>query len=218
MIKAHFMSQRALFKLPIQFTFKPYFAYKWKIRKNGEFVIAKNCFPVVRTMDPWKLRSDFLSTRDTYDAVLDFMNRELWFHGPFETFKGFCRWQVFVRRALLLPFGQWSRLASEFGALKASLLLGRISVAAKWDGRIPIGEIQVNTPMEAILMTLRIDKIKDIRYEICVRPDCGEIYEITTKHRRLYCSQYCAHLENVRKLRRVKIKTKQRLRTAKRVK
>ena len=54
----------------------------------------------------------------------------------------------------------------------------------------------------ALFATVTIDHLSGTKYQACARPDCGMPFALESKHRRLYCTQYCAHLESVRKSRR----------------
>jgi hypothetical protein len=54
----------------------------------------------------------------------------------------------------------------------------------------------------AIEATITIDLLRKAKFRKCKRPDCSEVFALESKHKRLYCSQPCAHLESVRKQRR----------------
>ena len=62
-------------------------------------------------------------------------------------------------------------------------------------------EVIVDSILEAILATAYIDELRGVNYRLCALPDCSEIYEVFSKHARIYCSQACAHKANVRKRR-----------------
>jgi hypothetical protein len=51
----------------------------------------------------------------------------------------------------------------------------------------------------AIRMTVTTDLLLRLEFKVCARPDCGLPFPVKTKHKRDYCSQYCAHLESVRR-------------------
>ena len=38
--------------------------------------------------------------------------------------------------------------------------------------------------------------------KVCARPDCGKEFPVTSKHKRRYCTQYCGHLESIRRNRK----------------
>jgi hypothetical protein len=61
--------------------------------------------------------------------------------------------------------------------------------------------IWTESTLEAILATAYIDGLNGINYQLCALPDCQELYEVSSKHERKYCSQACAHKASVRKRR-----------------
>lgn len=66
--------------------------------------------------------------------------------------------------------------------------------------------LTTTTFLEAVLLTLAVDKVERAKVSKCARPDCGVPFSATGGHKRKYCSWYCGHIESVRKARR---KTKQ---------
>jgi len=62
-------------------------------------------------------------------------------------------------------------------------------------------EVFVHSILEAILATAYIDGLKGIDYQLCALPDCSQVYEVSSKHERQYCSQACAHKASVRRRR-----------------
>jgi hypothetical protein len=59
-------------------------------------------------------------------------------------------------------------------------------------------EIMVGTTIEAVLATAYVDNLIGINYGLCALPDCPRLYEITSKHKRGFCSQACGHKASVR--------------------
>ena len=93
-------------------------------------------------------------------------------------------------------------------ALKSSLL-NTLSLHLEWqlqrrkqdDGRItsvvePRGVVEPFTLWELLLATTHIDLLRRAKFQICQRPDCATPF---TGRERQYCTQYCGHLESVRK-------------------
>jgi hypothetical protein len=68
------------------------------------------------------------------------------------------------------------------------------------------GRAQVNvttmTFLEAILLTLSVDRVQKAKVLKCARPDCPVTFSFTGGHKRKYCSWDCGHLESVRRQRR----------------
>jgi hypothetical protein len=62
--------------------------------------------------------------------------------------------------------------------------------------------VQVFGCASVILATITIDHLSGRKFGICARHDCPEVYPIESNHKRSYCSQYCAHIESVRRSRR----------------
>jgi hypothetical protein len=58
-----------------------------------------------------------------------------------------------------------------------------------------------NCIRDAIRTTITIDFLRNVRFRICPRVDCGLPFPADRKGKR-YCSQYCAHLVSLRKIRK----------------
>lgn len=59
--------------------------------------------------------------------------------------------------------------------------------------------ISAETCREMLWITVTVDYLRGTKFRTCARPDCALPFEIQSKHRRNYCTQYCAHLESVRR-------------------
>jgi hypothetical protein len=75
------------------------------------------------------------------------------------------------------------------------------SLTFDWGKRVPRPTITTVCFWNAVLLTLQIDLVKGTRFRTCARPDCGIPYPITNRHKRKYCSQYCGHIESLRRKR-----------------
>jgi hypothetical protein len=53
----------------------------------------------------------------------------------------------------------------------------------------------------AMLLSIFLDRLKGARFLLCARHDCGRLFQVTSAHRRKFCSQYCGHFESLRRLR-----------------
>lgn len=49
----------------------------------------------------------------------------------------------------------------------------------------------------AMRMTITIDLLNEVKFRICARPDCFNVFAVTDPRKR-YCEQYCAHIVSVR--------------------
>lgn len=70
-----------------------------------------------------------------------------------------------------------------------------------WFGAKNLAVIETNDVISAILATIEIDHLRGAKFGCCARSDCRMFFEITSRHKRKYCSMYCAHLESVRRMR-----------------
>ena len=79
--------------------------------------------------------------------------------------------------------------------------------------KVPSGVVTVTDAYHMLRATVYADLVRGLRFKSCQRKDCGNPFAIESKHKRKYCTQYCAHLESVRKQRwKEKQKKKKRIR------
>lgn len=62
-------------------------------------------------------------------------------------------------------------------------------------------EIHVRSTLQAILATNYVDSLSGVNYGLCALHDCNRTFEITSTHKREYCSHDCAHKASVRRRR-----------------
>ena len=77
-----------------------------------------------------------------------------------------------------------------------------------------IAHVTAATALDAILATIYIDKLRGIETKVCALDGCDETFEVKSKHRQKYCSNYHAHFASVinnRKEKKNKAKKKGRL-------
>lgn len=72
----------------------------------------------------------------------------------------------------------------------------------KWLGANNLAVIETTDAISSILATITIDHLRGARLRACARKDCSQIFEITSRHKRKYCSNYCGHLVSVRRTRK----------------
>jgi hypothetical protein len=65
------------------------------------------------------------------------------------------------------------------------------------------------TLVDAVLLSILIDRVKKLKVQKCARPDCGVLFTVSGGHKRKYCERYCAHIESVRRDRERKKKALQ---------
>jgi len=87
---------------------------------------------------------------------------------------------------------------------EAELIAGRddiFSLTFQWRKGTPMPTVTTLSFWEAVLLSLHIDYVKGAVFRVCARPDCGIPYPVINRHKRKYCSQYCGHLESLRRKR-----------------
>ncbi len=166
-------------------------------------------------LDAWKVREEFLSLKSEAD-FLGFLNRVGRFsagvagsgHWDLKDFKG---WQQVFREFLKCSPAMWpnylvklTAAAPGFNVRLIHMEMGvslesRLRIRLSWQRRSAV--IWVTEAVSAILATIHIDHLRGLRFRFCARRDCRRPFEITSRHRRKYCQQYCAHLESLRRMR-----------------
>lgn len=66
----------------------------------------------------------------------------------------------------------------------------------------PEGVVTATNARQMLLTTVYVDVVRGLGFKYCRRHDCKAPFALTNNHEKFYCSQPCAHLENVRKKRR----------------
>jgi hypothetical protein len=84
------------------------------------------------------------------------------------------------------------------------------SLVFDWEKRAPRPTITTVCFWNAVLLSLQIDLVQGTRFKTCARPDCGIPYPISNRHEHKYCSQYCGHLESLRRKRGTTATTKKK--------
>jgi len=75
----------------------------------------------------------------------------------------------------------------------------------------PEGVVAVMEARQMLLTTVYVDVVRGLGFKYCRRSDCKAPFAVTNNHEKFYCSQPCAHLENVRKKRREAREAKRKL-------
>ena len=181
--------------------------------------------------DAWKVREEFLSLKADRQ-FLDFLNTV----GPFAEAPGwlsgqwaasdFKLWQEMFREFLKRSPASWDCAVEKVFKTKTVSVVGQILGRAKrftllfhwkgkqevieWRGAQHIAALEAKDVVTAILATIYVDHLHGTKFGFCKRDDCRKAYRIESKHIRKYCSQYCAHLES---LRRMRARSRKRLKT-----
>lgn len=100
------------------------------------------------------------------------------------------------RKAILGPVGEW--------------LADSPPSAFQPRAVYPHFNLQATCCATAIRHSITLDLLRDVKFKICKRKDCRAPYAIESEHERTFCSQYCGHLESLRKNRRDAKKARER--------
>jgi hypothetical protein len=146
-----------------------------------------------KAADAWQLRDDFLGLKGDDEAALAFLNKwGRWVpHRNYVAPVEISALQRAIREALMSPAKVWfrSRYASPPVVNSRSL-------------EFPYFVILTDACEAAIRTTTTIDLLRKLKFRTCARLDCDKPFPVTSKHERNYCTQYCAHLESVRRARK----------------
>lgn len=173
-------------------------------------------------VDGWQMREDFLRLDHRTDVLLNFLNQYGVWH-PSTTPNLYWR-SVSVDPKIVLPDAIWYMSRPYyFFTSPGKYLQSRVDVqdtfrkaltsgGEKWfdDELSRLGElnprpkfphflIKAKTCFDVIRTTITIDHLRGTRFSTCARHDCEMPFAIESRHRKLYCQQYCAHLESVRR-------------------
>src|SRR5208283_179242 len=143
--------------------------------------------------DAWQLRGEFLRTTLDYAGAVAFLNGwGPWSYADYVELSDLVRLQKSVREALTGSAAKWLKSSESFPSLWRRI------------PEYPYFALRTNICRDAIRMTVTIDLLKKLKFKTCARRDCDLPFPIQSKHKRKYCTQYCAHLESVRRNRKPK--------------
>jgi hypothetical protein len=211
-------------KIPIQFHIRSS-KINWEIvHQNGETFFVGNA-PSGQTLksvdlgEGWELVRRYLTVRaEDEHSILEFLVAHGWFHSPegsrrtehlkdmemphgrfvLERFsrQGFATVQDYVRRMLItgnptLPTPWHGRSTEEYKIAFADARSGSQA------------HVVVNGTFPSILATIQFKLVQGATFQICSRRDCQLPFEVTSCHKRRFCTQYCAHLTSLRRRRKL---------------
>lgn len=162
-------------------------------------------------LDAWEVRKEFSELRHDREALRNFLRKTGTFcwlnqYRPI-TESELWQFQAAIRQQLLNPTVSENRtkLATEFQtAIDNRIQVHVMKINVGFEDGTLVGEAEALNTFDAILSTIFIDRLKKLRFKVCGRPDCAAIYELTSRHKRKFCSYDCAHLMAVRRSRPVK--------------
>jgi hypothetical protein len=167
--------------------------------------------PEGRPYDPWKVRDDFLRLkRGDLEGLIAFLGH----YGEFSTdapeSPDDC-WREWddVRGILLNKTSyrdflrdQSDHLFNHAHALAFRWLTMERNEGARRKGKkntVPCATIHASSVLGALQLTVDIDLARRVKYRECARKDCEALYAVTSRHKRRFCTQYCAHLASKRR-------------------
>ncbi len=147
--------------------------------------------------DPWAMRDEFLRLRKSLPQLVSFLNR----FGAFSSSA-----QPFIEDkwlpTLIFPNEVWQDRSSLADHMKSDLAETFVGFDLKRSREFPHFVNSDSTILDALYTTVTVDFIRGMKFRVCARADCAIPFRIESRHERKYCSQYCAHLESVRRVRR----------------
>jgi hypothetical protein len=145
-----------------------------------------------RSANAWEMREEFLRLKRHQDAVSFLARWGLWHPGlrKHTSLAEMIALQHQVRNGLLSP-RDWFASGLAYPTMTPSR-----SVKYPYFTMLPFACVP------AIRMTVTIDLLRKLKFRTCARRDCGFPFQVTSRHKREYCSQSCAHVESVRRSRR----------------
>ena len=168
-----------------------------------------DCFiqPEEIVRDAWDMRAQFFALKDDLNATSQFLNR--WGLWSFQLVREPSPSHELFPCALISPHRLWSLRDAYIKAAASSprsWLTTATPLRLKETDKIPYFIVERSYCEDTIKATLTIDHLGNVKFGICKRHDCRKLFKRKTAQRRLYCTPYCAHIENVRKIRKAKAK------------
>jgi len=148
------------------------------------------------------MRDELLHLPDDPSKLTAFLNRwGFWLSGSYFDFSSLnnsCPFAVVFPHELYEAREMYRRAL--IGTAKDWLGAGNHLTLSSSD-KPPYFSVKVSECNSAIRATITIDHLMNTTFGVCKRADCRKLFEFVTQQRRMYCTQYCAHIENVRKQR-----------------
>jgi hypothetical protein len=165
-------------------------------KRRGPFAIEFDEF------DPWEKRDEFFALKkDDPQALAQFLNTTgLFDQAKFNPSSQIPVAHVWVLRELLM------RCLTEKSAPDWK---AEFEVSIESENQTPRVVFITNTFMDALLLTVVTDDIRNAKIRKCARPDCGIPFAVSTGHEKKFHCWDCGHIESVRRQRR-KAKMKRR--------
>jgi hypothetical protein len=207
--------------------------------ESVRMIFPKRVLPGRETqlLNGWECRDEFFKLPQTENALLGFLTKVgVWTAKRYYTadwskevkrhfreghplpipVSGLWAWRETLRKAMVNKKGFTEDLAPP----PRTLLEAQIQLSASPSNQFTLcfdlsshseGVVTVTNAHHMLLTTVYVDTIRGQRFKYCRRNDCKAPFALTSNHEKFYCSQACAHLENVRKQRREAREAKRKL-------
>jgi hypothetical protein len=164
-------------------------------------------------IDAWAVRNDFLRLKSESECLSFLSQTGLFSNELIKAPDCVVEWselqrvQDSIRNYLVHPSmlqGERSDRRDEEGDFISSAVdrASRSRTEFHWDERQRKLQLVADDTLSAMLVSVLIDHLKGAKFKVCARPDCRKLFELTSSHRRKFCSQYCGHFESLRRFRR----------------
>lgn len=158
-------------------------------------------------LDAWAIRNEFLALPTERRTILDFLNKTGEFALAGETvhpvsLEAVGEWQRYLRALMTTPFQEWDKIKRHYSISKTEVLTDndQFRLTFSWGSHPPEAQLDERMTLRAILATFHIDKARNAKFKFCARHDCLKPFE-EGRADKVFCSQYCAHLESLRSMR-----------------
>jgi hypothetical protein len=166
------------------------------------------------SFDPWEKRNEFFR-RDATDfpGLLRFLNSVGLFEKAGQSYKFETMSSILVpdtrgaHHRIEYPEQITAKHIWEMRRLLERALKDRSEIGEYADFEVRLVRIKgqprvvltTTTFLEALFLTLTVDRVQAAKVQKCARPDCGVTFAVSSRHERKYCDRYCAHIESVRR-------------------
>jgi hypothetical protein len=173
-----------------------------------------------RPDDGWEMRREFIGLRKDDWALVQFLRKwGVWDEKKLGSFGFGTKTPVGIAN-FVVPDTIWDlqhRYREALTNPPAEWLIGAIDPLKGAYGTpiYPHFIVQNYECKAAIEASITIDRLRKVKFRQCKRHDCPEVFAVESRHKKIYCSQPCAHLESVRKQRRAAARLKKKSATKK---
>jgi len=164
-----------------------------------------NAFFAIKTPNDAK---EFLASYGPLGSLWDFAKWWDWSASYKVRWSELIKTQDILKEAWRRPHTAWDSNAKEpWSRENTNWSLARLRTGmdlpfhVNFDLERPVLYAVVATGVQALVADLFLTTLAGLSSGFCARPDCGKLFQKTTKHERKFCSQDCAHMESVRKFR-----------------